>query len=277
MNYKVLIRNVSAFVLLATAVGTCNLSFAQVSRLDELERGIRSELRAALPIIRTTTTGQQSVQISTTVRDGVRITQVVSSPDGKFTIKVDEDGAIEMEMAREYGLDDAEKLSDSHPEISMYMKAIPREVGDSKINVKFEITTTVKADNEDQLKEVDEDAYRLYKQYGQGAISTMPAMRLMGAADAFEAMELAVEGFGGEGIRVIPRGIAGDTAELRLEVGKLEATGGAGGGAEGRIEGGGSVTIRGNAQGDAVASERSSSKAEERAQDQESRQERNNR
>ncbi len=144
----------------------------------------------------------QGQTLSTTIRNGVQITKGSNSQDGNFKIKIDADGAISVQMTREYGVDDADKIMESHPELYMYLKAIPTEVGNSKIKIKFEITTTYKADDEAALKEKDADAFALYEKYGKQRRNgfRLPAIRDGRGLRTFRRAPPRIEFRGAEGI-----------------------------------------------------------------------------
>ncbi len=183
---------------------------------------------------------QGSVSLSTTVQDGVRITRGSSSTDGQFEIRVEEGGEIAVTLTREYGIDDADELMESHPELYMYLKAIPREIGESKVKIKFEVTTTYTADDEPALKEKNEEAHRLYETYGKG---NRPFA--VGARGVIRGGAIGGGGFGGwrgiepPRIEFAPAEVAGDDDQKP------------------------SITIRTNPGGDIVASKEEVTDAEQ--------------
>ena len=158
------LRILSACVLFFGLAGSTQQLTAQLEIEPFVPRGDRAILLDDLRGMGRS--GSVSLTTSTD-RDGVRTTKGSSSEDGQFEIRVDPSGEIAVTMTREYGVEDADKLMESHPELYMYLKAIPTEVGDCKIKIKIEVTTTIEADDEAALKEKDEDAFDLFERYGK--------------------------------------------------------------------------------------------------------------
>lgn len=153
---------------IAIALSTLSVTLFAQERI-EIRRGGAGGL--IVPFDGTTTVASSSggSWLTRSTEGGVSITKGHNAKDGTFEIREDEDGVITVKMTREYGLDDAEKIMESHPELYMYLNAIPKEVGDAEIKIKLEITTTHKGDDADHLKEVDEHAHKLYQKYnGEG-------------------------------------------------------------------------------------------------------------
>ncbi len=150
---------------------------AQERLIDEL----RTEIRGAImlqddfpSIVGGMTGGGSSWLNSSTDANGATTIKGKNPKDGLFEIMEDAEGAITVKVTREYGVDDADELLESHPELYMYLKAIPKEIGDSQIVIKMDITTTYKGDTAEELKESNEDAFKLYEKYKKGSASGSP-------------------------------------------------------------------------------------------------------
>ena len=119
----------------------------------------------------------QSWSTTSRTENGVTITKGSSSKFGEFEIREDEDGNIEVTLTQEYGVEDADKIMESHPELYMYLKAMPEQIGDSKVEIKFNVSTTYKADSPEHLKEQNEVAFEVYEGAKNGGSRDIRALR----------------------------------------------------------------------------------------------------
>jgi hypothetical protein len=132
---------------------------------DEVRQEGRLQIHAqpfALEGQMMTQSGALSITSQTT--NGVKTTSIVDQGQ-EYQIVEDADGTIEVTMSRRYGIDDAEQLQDSHPDLYMHLKSFPRESAGSPVEVAVTIKETFTADNVDALKEQHPDAYAIYEKY----------------------------------------------------------------------------------------------------------------
>ena len=108
--------------------------------------------------------GGLSIQSST--RDGVRT--IKANDNGKKTeIVIEADGLITVKHTKQYGPDDMDELEKTHPDLIMYLQAIPKEAGNHKVEVSLNITTDYEADSEEDLKERHPEIFKLYEKYSK--------------------------------------------------------------------------------------------------------------
>lgn len=110
-------------------------------------------------------TGSSS-SFSITNENGVKTTRVV---DGTTRMAIVEDPAsgITCAVTRTYGPNDLAKLEEEQPELFMHLSSIPKNVGESQIEISVGVTSTYSAADPDELKSKHPDVYKLFRKYTQ--------------------------------------------------------------------------------------------------------------
>lgn len=107
--------------------------------------------------------GGFSRSISVSNENGIKTTRV--SENGKKYVIRQGDALVEVEFAHTYGPDDMEELKEKHPDLHMHVTSFPRKSGESKVELTVSVKEKVSAENESELKEKSEAAYKVFEKY----------------------------------------------------------------------------------------------------------------
>ena len=112
--------------------------------------------------------------------------QVINAREAKREIEivVRPDGRISVNITRQYGPDELDRLLRREPTLEEYVKSFPRTAGDSDVELSIGLTSRFDAADEESLRDKDIAAFNLYRKYKQAARqSRSPFGRLPSVGD----------------------------------------------------------------------------------------------
>ncbi len=130
--------------------------------------------------------GGFSRSVSVSNENGQKVTRVTENGK-KFVIR-EGDQLIEVEFANTYGPKDMEKLKEKHPDLHMHVTSFPKKTGEAAVEISIDVKEKVSAANESELKEKNEDAFKIFEKYTKkGGARRIPR----GFGDAIRGIDLA--------------------------------------------------------------------------------------
>lgn len=119
--------------------------------------------------------GGFSRSISVSNENGLKTTRVTENGK-KYVIREGEE-LIEVEFANTYGPNDMEKLKEKHPDLHMHVTSFPKKSGDLSVELTISVKEKVSAENESELKEKSEAAFKLFEKYTKNGTRLIPRVK----------------------------------------------------------------------------------------------------
>lgn len=119
--------------------------------------------------------GGVSRSISVSNENGLKTTRVTENGK-KYVIREGEE-LIEVEFANTYGPNDMEKLKEKHPDLHMHVTSFPKKSGDLSVELTISVKEKVSAENESELKEKSEAAFKLFEKYTKNGTLLIPRVK----------------------------------------------------------------------------------------------------